>query len=72
MPEDGIIIDFRSIPDAKTRSLAEDLAEDIVQRSIMEYFEPKARDTATAQDIAEPDWDDLVPPDMTDGFDFLL
>ncbi|QFT81610.1 hypothetical protein FIU89_13380 [Roseovarius sp. THAF27] len=72
MPEDGIIIDFRSIPDAKTRSLAEDLAEDIVQRSIMEYFEPKARDTATAKDIAEPDWDDLVPPDMTDGFDFLL
>ncbi|WP_420556364.1 hypothetical protein [Roseovarius sp.] len=72
MPEDGIIIDFRSIPDAKTRSLAEDLAEDIVQRSIMEYFEPKARDTASAQDSAEPDWDDLVPPDMTDGFDFLL
>ncbi|MBY5989424.1 hypothetical protein [Roseovarius atlanticus] len=72
MPEDGIIIDFRSIPDAKTRSLAEDLAEDIVQRSIMEYFEPKARDTATAQDIAEPEWDSLVPPDMTDSFDFLL
>ena len=71
MPEDGIIIDFRSIPDAKTRSLAEDLAEDIVQRSIMEYFEPQPRDTA-AKDIAEPDWDDLVPPDMTDGFDFLL
>lgn len=72
MPEDGIIIDFRSIPDAKTRSLAEELAEDIVQRSIMEYFEPQTRDTATAKDSAEPDWDDLVPPDMTDGFDFLL
>ncbi|MFN3208110.1 MAG: hypothetical protein ACE369_03755 [Roseovarius sp.] len=72
MPEDGIVIWFDEIQDVRMRPLAEQLAEEIVQRSIMEYFTPDARHPAPAEKTPHSDWDDLVPPDISDGFDFLL
>ena len=73
MPED-LAPSFRddTLFDTATRSLAERMADDIIARSVMQYFEPEDQETVPMKDFAEPEWDSLVPPDMTGGFDFLL
>lgn len=58
--------------DTAPKSLVERLADDIIQRSIMNQFEPRIDDSAKKETRAEPDWDGNVPPDLSDGFDFLL
>lgn len=58
--------------DPATRSLAERMADDIIARSVMQSFEPEDQETVPMKDFAEPDWDSLVPPDISDSFDFLL
>ncbi|KRS11005.1 hypothetical protein XM53_18155 [Roseovarius atlanticus] len=61
-----------TLRDPAIRSLAERMADDIIARSVMQSFEPKDQETVPMKDFAEPEWDSLVPPDMTDSFDFLL
>ncbi len=71
MPEDCIII-FKATETTKATTLADRLAQDIVQRSIMEYFDDTKADSQPEAQMSDADWDGNVPPDLVDGFDFLL
>ena len=84
MPEDAFIgFNFFStgnglsiVNDAAQRNAAERLANDIAFGNAFQHLDTAlgavqsaARHKAQRND---PDWEDNVPPDLTDGFDFLL
>lgn len=73
MPEDCIIIDF-DFKEA-TRTEAEKLLADTVFSLQTMHRLSDQKDTTSTLKVADhdtADWDGNVPPDMTDGFDFLL
>ena len=64
-----------TLRDPATRSLAERMADDITARSVMQYCDPQAQDTAPGKDPPKPDRDardTIVPPGIPASFDFLL
>ncbi|OWU86530.1 hypothetical protein ATO6_06985 [Oceanicola sp. 22II-s10i] len=72
MPEDGISFLFRKTAD--TDKTDDGFSFDTGRFSVGTYYDAyktgDSQDTKT--DFAAPEWEDNVPPDMTDEFSFLL
>ena len=76
MPEDALI-SFKFTEDHKTDTTLSDTiqreaADRIATYFAMEEMTATKDDPRLSEDTTAKDWDGNVPPDLVDGFDFLL
>ena len=76
MPEDALkSFMFEEIRTTPSMTLAERLAQDIVQQSIMSRLDPAPSahgERSRSSEEPAPEWEGNVPPDFSEEFGFLF